>query len=44
MKRMRVAAWCVAALLSVGTTRAEAQAMGVFKGGLTGAAGLGARV
>ena len=42
MKRMRVAAWCVAALLSVGTTRAEAQAMGVFKGYLTGSAGMGA--
>jgi opacity protein-like surface antigen len=39
MKRMSVVAWCLAGLLSAGATRAEAQAMGVFKGYLTGAAG-----
>ncbi len=41
MKRMCVVAWCVAGLLSAGATRAEAQAMGVFKGYLTGSAGAG---
>ena len=43
MKRMCVVALCVVGLLSA-APRAVAQAMGVFKGGLTGAAGLGARV
>ena len=37
MKRMCVVALCVVGLLSA-APRAEAQAMGVFKGGLTGAA------
>ena len=42
MKRMCAVALCVAGLLSAGATRADAQGMGVFKGYLTGSAGLGA--